>query len=202
MRGSGISPKYGGGKFYGGGAAVPYTAGRRSPLGILPFLLPVVVIAAYFPGYWAYGAWGYPYSHPYYWRNRTATEERFDDRRRSITSRQAQQNNSNNAVQVLPVLCLCQQFLVCGCDDNQSDEFLRSILPNDTSDAQVDQTLLRISNVNGTRTIVINGTIANGTTAPGATDTQRSSASFGRVVLESSGWWLLVFIVGWTVWSV
>lgn len=71
MAGSGVRPGYGGGRYYGGGATVPYTAGHRSPLGLAPFLLLPVAALAIFPGLWLYGVYSYPYTHPYTFVNQT-----------------------------------------------------------------------------------------------------------------------------------
>lgn len=217
MRGSGAPRSFVGGKYYGGGAALPYRAGTRSPLGVVPFLLPAAALTLIFPGLWLYSAYGYAYSNPYYYRNGTRGVDDDDDdndlvdRRRSIVVRQAPETNpssANGTVQVLPILCLCQEYSVCGCDDNSDSEFLRALLPNDTATTQLDESLVRISDVNNTRTIVINGTLANGTTAPGGTEEEEqvevtgAAGSLRRTVLESMGLWAVVFLVGWTVWSV
>src|SRR6266702_1898664 len=46
VSGSGVRPAYGGGRYYGGGATVPYTAGQRSPLGLAPLLIPPIAALA------------------------------------------------------------------------------------------------------------------------------------------------------------
>ncbi|KAI9762505.1 MAG: hypothetical protein M1835_008004 [Candelina submexicana] len=130
--GSGVTPGYGGGAFYGGGSRTPYRAGSRSPLGLAPFLL-VGAGLAIFPGLWLYGAYAYPYSSPYNFRNRTSNEN-----------------------QTLPITCLCQEYSVCGCDDNNNSTYLDGILGNGSM-AALNDSLARISDVNGTRTLVLNG---------------------------------------------
>jgi hypothetical protein len=60
--GSGVTPNYGGGRYYGGGATSPYTSGARSPLGIVGIPLAFGALAFY-PGIWLYGAYAYPYGH-------------------------------------------------------------------------------------------------------------------------------------------
>jgi len=55
-QGSGVTPNYGGGRYYGGGASVPYTAGSRSPLGLVAVPLAFGAGAlAFYPGFWPYG---------------------------------------------------------------------------------------------------------------------------------------------------
>ena len=60
--GSGVTPNYGGGRYYGGGATSPYRSGARSPLGIVGVPLAFGALAFY-PGIWLYGAYAYPYGH-------------------------------------------------------------------------------------------------------------------------------------------
>lgn len=190
--GSGAPRSYGGGKYYGGGASVPFRSGSKSPGGISPFILPAAALG-FFAGAWLYSVYTYPYTHPYYWRNGTDPPPQLDDSTRRQTAEE-------DKVQVLPVICLCQQYSVCGCDDGSQNEFLADILPNGTAEPANDNSLVRIADVNGTRSVVINGTLANGTTAPGGESS--GALSLGRVVLENAGWWVVVSIVGWTVWTV
>jgi hypothetical protein len=61
--------------------------------------------------------------------------------------------------------------------------------------AALNQSLVRISNDNGNMTIVINGTLENGTTAPGGTE----SAGPRSAALEFAGYWVMGAIVLYTV---
>ncbi|KAI9846622.1 MAG: hypothetical protein M1838_001221 [Thelocarpon superellum] len=181
VRGSGVAPSYGGGgRYYGGGSASPYTSGRRSPLGITPFLLPLAALAI-FSGPWLYPAYAYPYSHPYYFQDRNHTNS----------------TNPNGTTVALPVECLCQEYSVCGCDDNNGT-FLETILPNGSDTSNLNRSLIQINMVNGTKTIVLNGTLPNGTTAPGGTDP--SSGATKQVVLQHSIWMVLGAVVYGMVW--
>lgn len=56
---------------------------------------------------------------------------------------------------------------MCGCDDNDDPEYLKSVIGNATPSA-LNDTLVRVADVNGTKTIWLNGTLPNGTTATGA----------------------------------
>ena len=144
---SSIPPSYGGGKYYGGGATSPYRAGGRSPgAGIVPFALVggIAGAALIFPGVWAYGAYNYPYSHPYSFHNRTNTSE------------PAGHNET------LPVTCLCQMYSACGCDDNANSTYL-DVLLGDGSPKAENGSLVHVGVVNGTKTVVLNGTLPNGT---------------------------------------
>ncbi|RHZ60731.1 uncharacterized protein CDV56_104584 [Aspergillus thermomutatus] len=165
-----VAPSYGGGSYYAGGAKSAYSAGRRSPLGITPFLLPVAALAI-FPGIWLYGAYAYPYTHHYDYINQTS-----------------RQNES------LPVVCLCQEYSACGCDDNNNSTYYQSLF-NGTQ--PVNSSIAKVVNANGTETIYINGTLPNGTTS---TSSSTSSAP-GTALLEASGYWVMVALVASTVWA-
>lgn len=173
--GSGISPSYGGGRYYGGGATTPYTSGARSPLGISPLFIAAPALA--FGGLWAYGAYGYGYAHPYSFHNQSST-------------------NSTNTT--LPVQCICAQYSECGCDDNDDDSYLSSLVGNGSA-SDMNSTLARVTDLNGTRTLVVNGTLPNGTTAAGGT-TSASGAGSLRLA-ELSGWWMMLAVVAATVLS-
>ena len=172
VSGSGVRPNYGGGRYYGGGATVPYTAGNRSPLGLAPlFILPLAALAI-FPGLWLYGVYQYPYTHPYTFVNQTITNATFP----------------NGINQTLPIDCLCQQYSVCGCDDNSDSIYLHDLIRNG-SYSTLNKTLVTISIANGTQTIVINGTLPNGTTAAGGTISAAArQGAFGY------GVWKVLFI--------
>lgn len=179
---SSIRPAYGGGRYYGGGSTSAYRAGGRSPVGILPFALAGAALG-FFPGLWLYGAYEYNYDHPYNFRN---------------------QSDPNSMNQTLPVTCLCQQYSACGCDDNNNSTFLDSVVGNGSA-ADMNSTLVHIGNVNGTKTIILNGTLPNGTDTDNSTDSSTSSSGSSsgatrRYMLENSGFWLMGAIVGAIIW--
>lgn len=64
---------------------------------------------------------------------------------------------------------MCQEYSPCGCDENDDSNYLNSIVGNG-SYAALNKSLVTVSQVNGTRNLVLNGTLPNGTTAPGGTD--------------------------------
>lgn len=156
-----MRPAYGGGRYYGGGATTPYKAGGRTPKGLVPLALVSVAALAFFPGLWLYGAYNYQYSHPYTFYNTTAKQN-----------------------QTKPVQCLCQEYSVCGCDDNEDDTYLNSIVGNGST-AALNSTLVRAATVNGTSQIFINGTLPNGTTASGGS---ASVAGLNSKRVENVGW--------------
>ncbi len=53
--------------------------------------------------------------------------------------------------------------------------------------------------MNGTNTILINGSLPNGTTAPGGTDDPDSAGQGLRLLLQHAGWWPVVATVCATV---
>lgn len=172
--GSGASRSYGGG-YYGGGAAVPYTAGRSTPKGLIaaPVILGVGLLAI-MPGLWLYSA--YPYHlNDYRFNNQSETN----------------QNSPNGTNTTLPVTCLCQEYNPCGCDQNDDPKYLDDLVGNG-SYAALNKTLVTVSNVNGTKNLVINGTLPNGTTAPGGTD---DSAALNLKVGKYAGYWVMATIV-------
>lgn len=179
---SSVGPSYAGGRKYGGGATSAYTAGRRSPLGILPLGLGLATAALIFPGLWLYSVYNYPYSHSYRFRNGT--------RNRTTTKRQEQGV-------LLPVTCLCQQYNACGCDDDGNTTYLDSIIGDGTN---LNDSLVHIGPVNGTQTVVLNGTLPNGTdTSADSSSTSGSGAVISHRVLEVSGIWAIGGIVAATV---
>lgn len=155
--------------YYAGGARTPYAAGKKSPLGITPVLLPAAALG-FFPGVWLYGAYAYPYSHPYYYMN-----------------------ESNHHNESLPVVCLCQEYLECGCDENNNCTYYESLFhgnePQNTSHT-------RVVDVNGTEKIYINGTLANGTTVADSSAAPASMVS----LIHASGYWVTVAVVATAVW--
>ncbi|KAJ0316900.1 hypothetical protein COL5a_011359 [Colletotrichum fioriniae] len=171
-RGGGSSSAYGGGRYYGGGATVPYSAGARRG-NMVPFLL-VGGALAFWPGLWL-GAHMYPYSHPYRYYNETARQN-----------------------QTKPVLCGCQEYQPCGCDENNSTEYMNSLLGNG-SYAALNKSVVNIGEYNGNETILINGSLPNGTTAAGGSD-EVGSAAF-RTAVETLGFWPVVVVVLATVFA-
>ena len=63
-----------------------------------------------------------------------------------------------------------------------------SVIGNGSYDS-LNRSLVTVAKVNGTDTILINGTLANGTTSSGGTESPDSGASG---VLQHAGWWPVV----------
>ena len=175
--GSGVRPSYGNGAYYSGGAAVPYRSGSRSPGGVAPYFLAGSALG--FAGVYAYGAYLYPYGHPYSFHNRSST------------------NNGTNTT--LPVTCLCQEYQVCGCDNNTDSSYLSQLVGNGSA-SDMNATLARVADVNGTSTLLVNGSLPNGTTASGGTDSDSAAGSLTQSLTEASGWYAIAAGVAYTVW--
>ena len=159
-----------GGRYYAGGSTSSYSAGQRSPGGIAPYFLAGGIAGATIYsipfGYWGlYGLYAYPWSRPYYYHNTTDP------------------NPSSN--ETLPVVCYCAAYSACGCDDNGNTTFITSLLANGTGMAQIET-------VNGTREVVLNGTLANGTVG----DTSGAAGSASSFVGERIGVCLFATLVG------
>lgn len=92
------------------------------------------------------------------------------------------------------VTCLCAMYSECGCDDNGNSTFLDSII-GDGSYAALNKSLVDVADINGTSTIVLNGTLPNGTTTSGGTE----DANAGNRMIEASGYWVMIALVGCTV---
>jgi len=86
----------------------------------------------------------------------------------------------------------------CGCDDNGNSTFLDELI-GDGSYNNLNKTLVTVADNNSVSTIYINGTLPNGTTSSGGTEDASAAV---RAVMESAGYWVMIAIVGCTVWLV
>ncbi|KAK9374578.1 uncharacterized protein V1513DRAFT_464562 [Lipomyces chichibuensis] len=110
VSGSGSNP-YVGGKYYPGGATVPYTAGGRTASGLSPVFIAPLALGSLWPGLWLVGAYGYYYPHPIVYHNATRT-----------------------------VTCLCTEYEECGCDDNTDSVYIDNLPSNITKTTTVNGT--------------------------------------------------------------
>ena len=169
---SSSSPSFGGGRYYGGGATTPYKAGGRSPAGLVPYAIAFGALGI-FPGLWLASAYAYNFNHPYRFRN----------------------SSNANSTESLPVVCLCEEYRACGCDDDGNTTYIDELVGNGSASDQ-DPTLVHVGNVNGTKKVVINGTLPNGT--DGSSDSSTSTTTSGAMplyFLELSGYWVTSAIV-------
>jgi hypothetical protein len=132
----------------------------------------------FWPGIWLHGAYMYPYYHPYSFYN---------------------QSSGRNETK--PVQCACDPTVECGCDDDNSTTTLNELV-GDGDYNKLNKSVITVADYNGTNTILINGTLPNGTTASGGDEDATSSATRGlRYMVEAAGWWPVVATVGALVWA-
>lgn len=168
-RGVGPQPRTyaSGGAYYGGGAAQPYRAGSRSPSGVSPFLVPAAGVGFLGAGALAYGAY---YYYPYhgYW---------------------TYHNNSANENQTRPVDCYCGRYAQCACEQRNETDYVNAVANNNS--------IARVADVNGTETLLVNGTLPNGT-QPAESKAVPLSAGLGQY----GGWAVIGGAVAWGVWLI
>ena len=135
--------------FYGGGSRTPFRAGIISPLGVSGFYIPP-----------------FEFWKPYYWGSQGAYYYRLD-----MTAPALLNNTAHNETD--PVICVCQKYQLCGCDNADGNY----TLPND----------ILYGVINGTEYVIINGTLENGT------DISGSSPGMGLFLTKSGAWgsWLV-----------
>lgn len=154
------------GAFYGGGATTPFTSGLTSPSGLIPTFLTLGAISLLFSGAWLYsGVYGYSYENPVQYENATSS-----------------------ANVSLPVVCLCQEYAVCGCDENHEQAYVQAMVGNASEESAVSRLVV----VDGAQTLLLNGTLDNGTTADGGTE----EVSGGVAARGGVGLVMLVVVVG------
>lgn len=96
-------------------------------------------------------------------------------------------NATSGQNETRPVECLCSRFQECGCDARNQTDYVNSVANNNT--------IARVADVNDTDTLVINGTLPNGTTVASA-----AGPGVRQGLLEMSGWWVVLAGVGYAVW--
>jgi hypothetical protein len=139
------------------------------------------------PGLWLYSVYTYYYNCPYEIFNRTATN--IDSDRRDMVNPKVKQD-TQSANETLPVICLCQMFQVCACDENNNQQYIKELVGNG-SYAPLNKSLVIVSSINGTKTLVLNGSLPNGTTAPGGVE----DAAIGLSISSYYGNWAMSLVV-------
>lgn len=139
---------------------VPYTSTRgRSPAGILPFFLAGGLLA-FWPGTWLYGA------NVYHFRG----DDDDDDDETSLDDLEDGYmynffNSTTDRNETIAVLCGCSPESVCGCDEEEdAEEFLAEVIGDGSYDALAED-VATVAEVMGVNTLLLNGTLDNGTTA-------------------------------------
>jgi hypothetical protein len=96
-------------------------------------------------------------------------------------------NETSGQNETRRVQCLCAENAECGCDDTDDQSYLNEVA-NDKA----------VSSVRN-NTLYINGTLEEGTTAPG-TSSSAAGGSLTQTLLEASGYWPIVAGVAYTMW--
>jgi hypothetical protein len=99
-------------------------------------------------------------------------------------------NESSGRNETKDVLCGCGTYDVCGCDDNNNTAYYDSVIGNGSYSA-LNKSVVNVAEVNGSSTILINGSLPNGTTADGPD----SSTSSMATMVELLGFWPAVTAV-------
>lgn len=101
-------------------------------------------------------------------------------------------NETSQENETKPVICACDPYDMCGCD-NGTTAYMADLI-GDGSYTTLNHSLVTVAEVNGTSTILVNGTLPNGTTAPSGGE---SVAGTGlQALLKGVGWWPVVAAVG------
>ena len=82
--------------------------------------------------------------------------------------------------------CLCQRFHECGCNANNQTDYVTDVANNNS--------ISRFAQMDGQRTLLVNGTLPNGTTAASA------APGFSQGLAGIGGWAVVVAGVIYTMW--
>ncbi|RKK10618.1 hypothetical protein BFJ66_g17076 [Fusarium oxysporum f. sp. cepae] len=165
--GVGPQPTFADGRYYAGGSVRPFKAGAASPGGIRPYPMAGAALS-FWPGVWLYGAYMYPFTGTCSYHNETSDE---DEER--------------------PVLCGCSRYENCACDDPDSAPYFKELIGSGSYEA-LNKSIVDVAVVNGTKSILINGTLPNDTAL--ASDKDKNSAP-ARCVVGTFGYWPAVAVV-------
>lgn len=108
--------------------------------------------------------------------------------------------STEGANQTKPVTCLCAVYSECGCDDNGNTTFLDTLIGDGTY-SNLNLSVINVADINGTSTIILNGTLPNGTSVSGGTE-DAITGSAAKMLVNVAGYWVMVALVGATVWLV
>lgn len=84
--------------------------------------------------------------------------------------------------------------------DNTDPEYQRELLQDGSYD-KLNKSLISVSNINGTDTIVLNGTLPNGTLETAESGAVEESSAM-HTVMQGAGYWALTALVGTAVFLV
>lgn len=193
-RGSGPQPNPRTG-VYNGGARAPYRSGGISPAGLIAFPLAAAAIIAFWPGWWLHShVNAYQYHNNYQFRNQSQT----------TSQTTANSATNNGTLQSLPVICACADDVSCACDETGNNTYIDELVGNG-SYAALNKSLITVADYKGTKTLFINGTLPNGTTAADPNAPDDNGTAPGNSAASSTamlGFWPVAAIVFAMVYSV
>lgn len=137
------------GATYGGGGGAVFGAGAAAGIGA-GLLASVAVESILWPGYWSSDRlWVYPFNETFEWNFHNATLGHNETK---------------------PVACVCAEYQSCTCKATNDSLFIANVVKNGTF-GELNNTQITVAdfNINGTvtPTILLNGTVANGTVSTG-----------------------------------
>ena len=153
---------------------MPYTAGKKSPSGLPATFVGLAAVRAAFPGPWLFGAYYYHYRITF--ANRTLTNK----------------THSSGVNQTRTLGCLCQKYQVCGCDQNDDSRYVDDLIGTGAYGA-LNHSLITVTKFKGAPTILVNGSLPNGTTAAGWATGNR------QALLEHASWGVVAGVLMYTV---
>lgn len=124
---------------------------------------------AFWPGLWLYGAHLYPYAHQHRFHNANTDRD-----------------------ETIKVVCACAEYAVCGCDENDNSDYYDKLIGNGSYKA-LNKSIVNVGQFRGSKALLINGTLPNGTTADGPDESAAGSGLRGLV--EAAGYWPVVATV-------
>lgn len=117
----------------------------------------------------------YPYTHPYRFHNHTTDKN-----------------------ETKPVICACDPYNPCSCDENSNSTYMNDVI-GDGNYNTLNKSVVNVAEVNGTDTILINGTLPNGTTADGGTEDpngdSNAAGSLHTMICAIGFWPVLVTVL-------
>ena len=172
---------WGGG--YAGGAAAPFSAGRRTPgRGIAPFLIGGAALGAI--GFTAVAVGSGDL------RRHGAYQYDFGD------DRVEYQNETANREESARIRCICVRYEQCSCEDLDDEddrtEQIESLIGDGSPSAMSKNGVTKVNN----GTLFIDGTLPNGTSAAGDDDSADEESAAPAMKASLYGWFAFIVAVG------
>jgi len=89
----------------------------------------------------------------------------------------------------VPVTCACAPASACGCDDNGDATYVQQFFTGANGTASNNDSVAQFVPINGTSTVVLNGSLPNGTDGSGTSGAERG------VWVDWGGWAVIAMAV-------